>query len=398
MDAVSPQPGRSPANHPSSEPKPARGSVAVYTAMALVVLSASSVQMALPPLAEDLGVTPAAALQVATVYQVALLLGLLPSASLGDRWGRRRAFAASLGLFGVGALAGAFAPDLATLRVARGLQGLAGAGVMALGVALLRQSVPPGGLARALAGHALTVALSAAAGPALASAALELGTWRWLVGLQVPWAGLALWLSRTLPASPPAVARGSVLPVDLLRQRPFRLAALASIACFAAQSVALLALPFHWRSEGGAGGAWLSVWPLAIAAMAPASAHLLQRLDTARLCAGGAALLALGLAGLTLAPPKVGPLQILSLVLCGAGFGLFQTPNNHHLLLATPEARLAAAGALQGLARLSGQALGAWVLAGWMRELPSIQATTAGLATGSACAVLAAALSLRRSP
>jgi len=49
-------------------------------------------------------------------------------------------------------------------------------------------------------------------------------------------------------------------------------------------------------------------------------------------------------------------------VFAGAGFGLFQTPNNRTLLLSAPRARAGAAGAMQGTARLSGQTIGAIIM------------------------------------
>jgi DHA2 family multidrug resistance protein-like MFS transporter len=83
-------------------------------------------------------------------------------------------------------------------------------------------------------------------------------------------------------------------------------------------------------------------------------------MSTALLCALGGACLALGLLAVALWPLQDQPLALVPFVLlCGAGFGLFQVPNNRNMLLAAPRARSGAASGVQGTARLLGQTLGA---------------------------------------
>ncbi|MGJ4748730.1 hypothetical protein ACQV5M_20380, partial [Leptospira sp. SA-E8] len=63
-------------------------------------------------------------------------------------------------------------------------------------------------------------------------------------------------------------------------------------------------------------------------------------------------------------PPDASDLAVAGgLALCGAGFGIFQSPNNHIILTTTPAHRSGAAGGMLGTARLTGQTLGAVVLA-----------------------------------
>ena len=125
-------------------PQPARAAAvgAVLTAMTLVVLDAGMMTLALPTIAAAFGAPPALAVLVVTGYQTALLVALLPCAALGERFGYRRVFALGAGLFLVASGLGALAPSLPWLVAARTLQGLGGAAVMALGVPLLRFSVP----------------------------------------------------------------------------------------------------------------------------------------------------------------------------------------------------------------------------------------------------------------
>ncbi len=52
----------------------------------------------------------------------------------------------------------------------------------------------------------------------------------------------------------------------------------------------------------------------------------------------------------------------LAMVVCGIGFGLFQTPNNIVMVIATPIKRTGGAGGMQSTARLVGQTLGATIV------------------------------------
>lgn len=103
----------------------------------------------------------------------------------------------------------------------------------------------------------------------------------------------------------------------------------------------------------------MTPWPLAVLVTTPFTARLLDGIHPARLCAVGALVLACGLAVLATAP-LVGsiPVYISGIILCGIGFGLFQTPNNRTMFLAAPADRAASAGGVQGTARLIGQVTG----------------------------------------
>jgi DHA2 family multidrug resistance protein-like MFS transporter len=408
------QPARS--GTEGAEPARAAAVFAVLCAMALVVLDAGVVQFALPALGAALGASPARSLLAVTAYQAGLMMALAPAGALGERFRHRRVFAAGLATFAAGSALCALAPSLAWLTAARLMQGFGGAAVMALGVALLRFSVPQGRLGAAIGWNALTVALASAAAPSLGALILAAAGWRGLFAASLPMAALALWASRALPPTPrgsapldaasmllSAAAFASVIlaaefaleapafsaavlaagvgalvllvrrerpkaapliALDLLVSPSFRLSIIASVACFTAQTGGLLALTFQLQhgfglSPAGA-GLILTAWPATVAIAAVAAGRLADRLPSAGLCAAGAGLLAIGLAGAAACRPPGDPrLMIPFAALCGAGFGLFQTPNNRNLFLAAPAERSGAAGGAQGSARVTGQTLGA---------------------------------------
>ncbi|HWA61964.1 MAG TPA: MFS transporter, partial [Caulobacteraceae bacterium] len=187
----------------------AMGVVAVLTAMALVVLDAGVVNVALPSIGRALGAGPDRALLVVTAYQAGLIMALLPCGALGESLGHRRVFVWGVTLFTAASALCAAAPSLAFLVAARFVQGLGGAAVMALGVALLRGCVPQDRLGAAIGWNALTVALSSAAAPAIGAAVLSRAGWPWLFAANLPLGAVALVAARALPGGP-----GGGRPVD----------------------------------------------------------------------------------------------------------------------------------------------------------------------------------------
>lgn len=424
---------------------------AVLASMSLVVLDAGMATIALPALARELHVAPAEAVLVVTAYQTALVMALLPCAALGERYGPRRVLQAGVALFVAASVLCAAAPSLPWLVAARFVQGLGGSAVMALGVAMLRASVPAERFGAAVGWNALTVALSSAAAPTLGALVIDRLGWPWLFLIHLPVGLAALAASRALPAVPgrpapldatsmllnggafallvlgaealprsPAVAAvllgagllaltilvrrerpkaSPLVPLDLLRAQPFRLSVIASVCCFTGQAAGMLALAFHLQHDLGlsplAAGLCMSPWPLAVAATSTLAGRLSDRLPTAWLCALGGAVLALALILSAIWPARNVLLMVFAAA-CGLGFGLFQTPNNRNMFLAAPPERSEAAGGMQGTARLTGQTAGAVLMTLLFVVAPVAAAPRIGLAIGGLFALLAGLVSLRR--
>ena len=107
--------------------------------------------------------------------------------------------------------------------------------------------------------------------------------------------------------------------------------------------------------------------------------------------------MALGLA-LAAASPLRGGLAELTLftVLCGLGFGFFQTPNNRNMLLSSPRERSGAAGGMQGTARLVGQTVGSVIMALLFGVASVDAAPRLGLGLAAVLALVAGAVSVMR--
>lgn len=159
-----------------------------------------------------------------------------------------------------------------------------------------------------------------------------------------------------------------LFPLDLLRIPVFALSMGTSIGAFCAQTLAYVSLPFLLLGNYGfshlQSGLLLTAWPLAIVVTSPVVGRLIGRYSGGLLGGTGMALLSLGLVLLAVLPPHPSQLDIVwRMVLCGLGYGLFQSPNNHTIITSAPPHRSGGASGMLGTARLTGQTLGAVLLA-----------------------------------
>jgi DHA2 family multidrug resistance protein-like MFS transporter len=92
---------------------------------------------------------------------------------------------------------------------------------------------------------------------------------------------------------------------------------------------------------------------------------------------------------------SIAPIAACALI-SGAGFGLFQVPNNRNMFLSSPPSRSAAAGGLQGTARLCGQTAGALLVAFVLSAAPIAQAPRLAFGIAAAAALIAAWVSRRQ--
>ena len=159
-----------------------------------------------------------------------------------------------------------------------------------------------------------------------------------------------------------------IFPVDLMRIPVFALSIFTSVAAFAAQTLAYIALPFLLLEAYGhstaQAGLLITAWPLAVVATAPLAGYLIGRYPDGLLGGIGLGILAAGLASLAGLPAAPTDGQIAwRLAVCGVGFGLFQSPNNHTIVTSAPIHRSGGASGMLGTARLTGQTLGAVITA-----------------------------------
>ncbi|MBK1660652.1 MFS transporter, partial [Paracraurococcus ruber] len=434
-------------------PRRAWAVVAVSVSIAITVLDSAMINVALPGVARSLGITPAAATWLLNAYQLTVVTTLLPLASLGEKLGFRPVFVVGFGVFGVASLGSALAPDFGTLLACRVAQGLGASAVMSLTAGLIRTIYPFRMLGRAIGINATVVAISGASAPSLAAAILTVAPWQALFAFHVPiclvgmlvgwwalpdtpgtrrpfdWAsavlnvltfglfflGVDLVFAVPIPATL-LIAGGigagvllvrrqlsqpaPLLPVDLLRIRAIAFSVAASVCAFSAWYTSHVSLPFLLQGAGisqGGTGLIMTPWPLGMAFGAPLAGRLSDRIPTARLCMGGMAAMVVGL-GLVASLPLLGNGLVIGglMMLCGAGFGFFSTPNNRTMIGSAPKARAGGAGGMQATARLLGTTLGTTVV-GLCFQVYGTDGARVAMLAGIGFALAAGLLSLARS-
>ncbi|WP_147198359.1 MFS transporter [Pantoea sp. CCBC3-3-1] len=431
--------------------------LAIALGITVAVLDGAIANVALPTIARELHASPAESIWIVNAYQLAIIVSLLSLSFLGDILGYRRIYQAGLVLFTCTSLFCALSGSLEILTFARVLQGFGGAALMSVNTALIRIIYPQRYLGRGMGINSLIVAVSTAAGPTVAAAILSVASWKWLFLINVPVCLAALYLAlRFLPDNqqkaqeqrfdvPSAImnaltfglmisalsgfAQGQsgklilaevvalvivgvvfirrqlrlpfpLFPVDLLRIPVFSLSLGTSVCSFCAQMLAMVSLPFFLqtvlhRSEV-ATGLLLTPWPLATMVMAPIAGRLIERFHAGLLGAVGLTVFALGLFALALLPATPGDGDIIwRMILCGAGFGLFQSPNNHTIITSAPRHRSGGASGMLGTARLLGQTSGAALVA-LMFNLFDARGTHASLLLAGCFSTVAAIVSAVR--
>src|ERR1700710_197465 len=160
---------------------------AVCVATFMLLLDITVVNTALPAIQKDLGGSFADLQWVIDAYALSLAALVLTAGSLADRLGRRRVFAIGLGVFSLASLLCALAPDPTFLNLARALQGIGGAIMFAVSLALVAQEFPRGperGVAMGVYGA--TIGIAVADGPLVGGLLTGGFGWPWVLLINVP--------------------------------------------------------------------------------------------------------------------------------------------------------------------------------------------------------------------
>ncbi len=161
--------------------------LAVSVATFMLLLDITVVNTALPSIQKDLSASFTDLQWVIDAYTLSLAAVVLTAGSIADRVGRRAVFAAGLGIFAVASLAAGLAPDAIFLNISRAVQGVGGAAMFAVSLALVAQEFTAGrDRATAMGVYGATIGAAVAVGPLLGGAITEALGWRWVFFLNVP--------------------------------------------------------------------------------------------------------------------------------------------------------------------------------------------------------------------
>jgi MFS transporter, DHA2 family, multidrug resistance protein len=431
-----------------------RAIVSVSAGSVLYTLDANLANVALPTIARALGVPAVSSVILVSVYNLVLAMVLLPLAAVGERLGHRRVFAAGLILYLFAAGFCFVADSLPLLIVARGFQALAAGAVLSVSLAMVRSIYPASQLGRGLGLNTVAAASGAALAPATGGFILVAASWHWVFTAGVPLALVALCFAVSLPETDlhqgrfdlrgailcaisfgllifglqmfsegrhvalalPVVAAGlltsyifvrceiavavPVLPVDLFARPTLALSVAAAFAAVLSSTALLLYVPFRLTALGLSPpqiGTMLVPYAVTVTIFAPASGMLSDRVSPSVLGTAGLAIALVAAISLGLVPARPGFFDIAwRVALCGAGFGMFFSPNGRLIVGSVPRTRAAVASSLIATTRMFGQALGPILLGALLviPGAPSAPAIAAACLAALGCLLSAARIAL----
>lgn len=390
----------------------------------LATVTASSVNVAIPSLVEDLG-TPFSLVQWVVLAYLLTNSVLLPIVGrAADLWGKKPLFLVGYAVYTLCALLCGAAGSIGWLIGFRALQGVGSALLVALSLALVTDAFPDEERGRALGVAGAVLSSGVVVGPTLGGLLIDALSWRWVFLMGVP-IGLvgAILAWRVVPAGTPqrgsrfdlagaGVLLGALLslllaltlgqergfgaplvlglfgfgalmlagfvglelrtPDPLLDLRLFRSADLSiglvsGLATFVAISGAIFLLPFYLENVLGytprGVGLLMAVAPVALVVVSPISGSLSDRFGVRPVTVVGLALILTGylLAG-TLGEETTALGYVLRFLPLATGMATFQSPNNSAVMGSVPRSASGTAGGLLSFTRTFGQTAGIAVL------------------------------------
>jgi len=393
----------------------------------LSTLTSSVINVALPDMARDFGVDPSEAAWFVLSFLLSVTVLLLPAGRVSDLLGHGRMYAVGMSIFAAASLGCAIAPSPAVFIVCRIMQGVGSSLAMASSPALMTLALPPERRGFGLGMMSTATYVGLTVGPPLGGSLVAALGWRsifWasLVATLVT----VFWALRVMPLRPPAgksarfdipgslmaaigtlaflllstrgLAWGLLSPASivcaaiaivlmpvfvwtelrhpaptldfrLFRARVFSSATASAMLNYVALFIPIFLIPFALRDGQGMTpqqvGRVLASQALAMALLAWGSGTLSDRIGSRGLATGGMTVLGMGLAGLAWSWPTTGTMApALWLFVCGAGTGVFISPNSSALMGSAPRERQGVAGGVMSLARNLGMTLGVAVGSG----------------------------------
>ncbi|CRM22810.1 MFS transporter [Pseudomonas sp. 35 E 8] len=344
-----------------------RGSlVSLSLSMLLASLGTSIANVGLPSLARAFDASFHAVQWVVLAYLLAITAVIVSAGRLGDRLGRRRLLLAGLLLFAVACGLCGMAPALEWLIVARVLQGLGAAVMMAMALGMVGDTVTKQRTGRVMGLLGTMSAVGTAMGPSVGGVLLSVWGWRSIFLVGVPLGLMAVALAyRYLPvdgqreSSPTGSNFWSSLQDASLR------AGLAMSALVAAVIMATFVVgPFYLSRGLGLAPEWMglamAVGPCIAAVTGVPAGRLTDRLGSRRMTLAGLGVLACGALLLSFTSGLF--MYLGALVILTTGYSLFQAANNTAVMKDVQPANRGTVSGLLNLSRNLGLIVGASVL------------------------------------
>ena len=419
---------RQSANPPSSRTGELPGTVNKWTVLALsaaatfmTTLDGSIVNIGLPSIAHTFHAGISGATEWIIIgYLVIIAAVLLTCGRLADMIGRKPIFLTGLIVFILGSALSGLAPSLLLLILSRLFQGIGGALIFSVNVAMITSTFKKNERGLALGLNAVVVSLGVAAGPTIGGIITQYLTWRWIFFVNVPicivvlfaasylyreqhesskqqrfdpvgavilavglaaltlglsfgqeWGWLSAGTLTSLSVSLVMLSVGvyverhveqPIVNLSLVTNRVFALANISFMLCMMALFAPGFLLPFYFEELRGFStiqtGLMMTPLPLMLAVIAPLSGTLADRFGSRWLSPAGLAIACFGLVLLSQINAQSSTFDIIwRLAVTGIGQGLFQSPNTRTLMSAAPLNAQGEASGLLATGRVIGQSM-----------------------------------------
>ncbi|MDR2711461.1 MAG: MFS transporter [Burkholderiales bacterium] len=388
--------------------------IAIALSSFLVPFIGSALNLALPQIGRDLGMNVVTLGLMVSAYLLPCAMFQMPAARLGDLYGRRKIFLLGVGGFTLFSFLSSLAWSSTTLIAFRALTGVSSAMMFGTAIAILTSLFPLQQRGKVLGINTTVVYSALSIGPILGGLLTHYLGWRSifvaccaisataftfsLIAIRDEWAeargepfdlvGSALyalmlfavicgfsllpdttsWMLLILGIIAAIVFvryearhRFPVFKLDLLvNNRAFRLSTIAAMINYSATSASTFLLSLYLQSVRGLdaqhAGFLLVLQPIIQTLVSPLAGRWSDRVHPASLATAGMSMVTLALFGLCFLTENTPWLMFVALLLLlGAGFGIFSSPNVNMIMSSVDKAAYGTASAVTGTARLIGQ-------------------------------------------
>lgn len=383
-------------------------------------LDSSIVNVALPRMADSLGVTTASIQFVATSYLIVISGTVLIFGKLGDMFGKTTMFTLGVIVFTIGSLLCGLSHSYWFLIMARAIQAIGAAGTMANNQGIVTEVFPVQERGKALGLLGTAVALGSLVGPGLGGMIVGVLSWEYIFTINVPIGILAVigaffLLPKTktkangrmdlygailfivtivslfgalseglnLGFGNPLILTGfflaavsfvvflvvekkrkdPMIQLDIFKNGLFSLSIFCGFISFVAMFCNNIILPFYLQDvmefSPQKAGLIMMAYPLILMVVAPVSGHLSDKIGSEILTFIGLVFTSVGLFSMSFLNENSAVITMVSLIgIMSVGMGLFQSPNNSLIMSTVSRDKLGVAGSINALVRNVGMVCG----------------------------------------
>ncbi|WP_150272196.1 MDR family MFS transporter [Paenibacillus tepidiphilus] len=160
--------------------------MAIIPGMMMVMIDSTAMNVAIPSLARDFGVSFDTLQWVITGYMLAMSVTIPLAGWFSDRLGSAKAYIITIIMFVIGSLLCALAQNSMQLTIYRIIQGLGGGMVQPIGMAMVFRLAPENKKGQVMGMLGIPMVLAPASGPVLSGWLLESIGWQWIFLINLP--------------------------------------------------------------------------------------------------------------------------------------------------------------------------------------------------------------------